>query len=152
MNGRPWVAIVMAGGTSLLGAWMMLASMGLMAGPGATRGHEWMGLVIGGVFCFGGAAAVLNQFPSPFTTAISSGLALLVVAGLTTMFGYVAFGPGHHEISSPLMIFGPKVGEASGRIMFGLGAAMGALICVLMLRSMLKRKAPAADQAPTSAA
>jgi hypothetical protein len=80
---RPWVAIILAGGTSLMGAWMMLASLGWMPGPGSTHGHEWMGLVVGGVFCFGGAAAVLNQFPSAITAAITSVLSLLVVAGLT---------------------------------------------------------------------
>jgi hypothetical protein len=146
---KPWVAIVLAGLTSLMGAWIMLASLRWIPGPGSTRGHEWMGLVVGGVFCFGGAAAVLGQFPSALTTAINNGLSLLVVLGLTSLFGFVALGPGHHQIASPFMMFGPKVGEAAGRIAFGLGTALGGLIFVMMARSILRRTV--STQAPTSA-
>jgi len=102
----------------------------------------WIAVCVGVVFAVGGLAAALTTLPGVAARRAISALTLVVVLGFAAIAGWIALGPGHHAISSPLMVFGPRVGEAGGRIMFGVGA----LICALMAALIVHR----AIHAPTS--
>ena len=135
------VTIALAWLTAAIGAFFMFQSLFLIR-PATTPpapGDEWLGVGIGAVFFCGGLSAALTPFDGRIGRAIRSALGLVVGVGLTLLLGWVAFGPGHHEISSPLVIFGPKVAEATGRAAFAVGALIGALIVVLGLRSFWRQ-------------
>ena len=95
-------------------------------------------ICIGVVFAAGGFAAMLTTLPGRAALIIKNLLALIIVLGLTSLFGWVAVGPGSRGFSSPLAILGPRVNEVSGRIMFGLGGLLGLLILVIMVRTMVR--------------
>jgi len=102
----------------------------------------WIAVCVGVVFAAGGLAAALTTLPGAAARRAISALTLVVVLGFAAIAAWIALGPGHHAISSPLMVFGPKVGEAGGRIAFGLGA----VICALLASVIVVR----AIHAPTS--
>ena len=88
-------------------------------------GDRFLTLLIGAVFLCGGIGATLTALGGRVARALASGMALVVAVGLTLLLGWVAFGPGHHAISSPFVVFGPRVAEATGRVAFALGALVG---------------------------
>ena len=101
-------------------------------------GDRLLTLVIGAVFLCGGLGATLTALGGRWAKLVASGMALVVGLGLTTLFGWAAFGPGRHAISSPFMVFGSKIAEATGRGAFAVGALLGALLVAQMLRTWLR--------------
>ena len=135
--------ILCGGAAMLIGGFYALWGLGLIpVRPHADDAPPWVAVCVGVVFAAGGLAAVLTLAPGMSARRAINALATLILGGFAAIEGWIALGPGHHAISSPLMLFGPKVGEIGGRAAFGLGGIICALVAVLAARSVF--------QAPTS--
>lgn len=144
MSGSSKVGTLVGGGAAMLaGAFYTLWGLGFIPlKPHPGDAPPWIAVCVGVVFAAGGLAATLTTLPGVAARRAISALTLVVVLGFAAIAGWIALGPGHHAISSPLMVFGPKVGEAGGRVMFGFGA----VVCALMAALIVHR----AIHAPTS--
>jgi len=135
MPGNSKLGVLVGGGAAMMiGGFYTLWGLGVIP----VRGHSgdappWIAVCAGVVFAAGGLAATLTTFPGAAARRANSALALVVVLGFAAIAGWIALGPGHHAISSPLMLFGPKTGELGGRIAFGFGALLCALMAALIV-------------------
>jgi hypothetical protein len=106
------------------------------------------------MFLFAGIIAIIRSFTgsepngdlpataSPILRAFNSGLGLLIVVGLATMFSWVAFGPGVRHFTVSAGGFAGQTsggGDVVGRVMFGLGAILGWVMVAVMVRYMARR-------------
>jgi hypothetical protein len=126
---------------------MGVGAIGILAGLGYLpkgRGDPTIPMVqqqavaicIGAAFAAAGVSALLTAWPGRVTRIARTLLGFIVVLGLTAVFGWVAIGSGSRGFSSPLAIFGNRVNDIGGRIMFGFGALMGLLFLVRMSRGV----------------
>jgi len=144
MNGSKVTTIVVGALTVAMGALGIAGGLGLLpAGPADPTipliQQRAVAICIGVVFAAGGLAAMLTTLPGRAALIVKNLLALVIVVGLTALLGWVALGPGSRDFASPAAILGPRVNAVSGRIMFGLGALLGLLMLIFMVRSMLRR-------------
>lgn len=144
MNGSRVTTIIVGAITVAMGAFIIAGGLGFLPrGPADPTvpliQQQAITLCIGVVFAAGGIAAMLTTAPGRASRILNGLLGLVIVVGLTSLLGWVAIGPGSRGFASPLAILGPKVNEVSGRIMFGLGALLGLLILVFMVRGMFRR-------------
>jgi hypothetical protein len=144
MSGNSKVATVVYGGVAVvIGGFYTLWGLGFIPlKPHPGDAPPWIAVCAGVVFAAGGLAATLTILPGPAARRAISALTLVVVLGFAAIAGWIALGTGPRAISSPLMVFGPKVGEIGGRVMFGFGAVICALMAALIVHRAL--------QAPTS--
>jgi hypothetical protein len=141
MNGSRVTVLITGGLTVAMGAVGILSGLGYLPkgqdDPTVPMAQQQaLAICIGTVFAAGGLAAMLNGLPGRAARLANQALGLIVAFGLTVLLGWVAVGPGSRGFSSPVAILGPRVNDISGRIMFGLGAAMGLAILVLMIRGV----------------
>lgn len=148
---RMVIYLILALPTMTIGGVMMLRALGVF-GPIATTpdGPAWLGLLIGFVFFAGGASVVVkliyggnnlqqSELPAdaPWPVRLFyNGLGIGIVAGLGTLFGWIAFGPGKRHFSGS----GAFLGASVGRVMFGLAAAMALLMLIVMGIRWFKRQ------------
>ena len=136
-------AIVCGGATLLFGAFYVLLGFGVV--PHATHAGDapaWVIVCIGAMFGTGGGAVLMTLLVGRFARRALTAMTVAFVLGFAAVASWVALGPGHHDIASPLMMFGPRAGEVGGRVAFGLGA----LVCAAAASAILIR----ALRAPTS--
>ena len=142
-GGAKLSTLICGGAAALIGGFYAVWGLDLIPlAPHANDAPSWIAVCVGVVLAAGGLAAMLTTLRGAGARQAISALTLIVVVGFALIAGWIAIGPGHHAISSPLMLFGPKVGEMGGRIAFGLGA----IICGLMAALIVHRGV----QAPTS--
>ena len=114
---------------------------------------NWIAWVIGLMFSGAGLYIILTAFtgdnPSGDTAAgrfaldFRGLLAFFVMAGLASLFSWVAFGPGPRHFSASVGFVGlivPVSGDAMGRGAFGFVAVLAWCGVVLFLREMLRRR------------
>ncbi len=141
MNGSKLSALIFGAITVAIGTLGILSGFGLLPkGQGDPAipivQQQALAICIGVVFAAGGASAMLSAFGGCWAHIVNSLFGFLIVVGLTSLFVWVAIGPGSRGFSSPLAIFGPCVNEISGRILFGFAAFIGFLIAALVVRSI----------------
>jgi hypothetical protein len=105
--------------------------------------QQAVAICAGVVFAAGGLSAMLSAFPGRAARIAYNLLGLVVAVGLTSLFAWVAIGPGSRGFVSPLAIFGPHVNEIAGRVLFGVAALMGLLIAVFMVRGVGRARSSA---------
>lgn len=121
--------------TMAIGGFIMLRSLGVF-GPvtGTADGPIWLGAAIGFVFFAGGCSVILKAIYGDLDSSggelaprapaaarfLYGALGFSIVAGLGSLFTWVAFGPGERQFSGSGAFLGPFVGRA----MFGLAAAL----------------------------
>lgn len=144
MNRNSTATTLLCGAASaLIGGFYVLQGLGVIAMGETPKGGPWMALVIGGVFGLGGLAVIvktLTEAASPEGGALQrlgraavDLMAVGIAAGLTAIGAWTAFGPGERGFASPFAAFGPHINEIGGRIAFGVGAVIGALITLAMI-------------------
>ena len=141
MNGSKIIPLLLGAITLAIGAVGILAGLGFLPkGRGDSTipmvQQQAVAICIGVVFAAGGASAMLSVLPGRASRIANTILGLVVVIGLTALFGWVAIGAGSRGFASPLAIFGHRVNDIGGRIVFGLGAIMGLLFAVVMVRGL----------------
>jgi len=143
MSGNSKLATLVGGGAAMLaGAFYTLWGLGLIPlKPHRYDAPPWVAVCAGVVFVAGGLAATFTTLPGATSRRAINALAFVVVLGFAVIAGWIAIG-SHHAVSSSFMLFGRKGGDIGGRIMFGLGA----IICALMAALIVRR----AIHAPTS--
>ena len=142
-GGSKLSTFVCGGAAVLIGGFYALWGLGFIPlRPHAGDAPPWVAVCVGVTFAAGGLAAMLTLLPGPTARRAGNVLAFVILSGFAMIAGWIALAPGHRAISSPLMVFGPKVGDVGGRIMVGLGGIICILVAVLAARSAL--------QAPTS--
>ena len=138
-----------------------LALMGVL--PTAPRtpddAPDWFGILFGLAFLFAGIVMMARSFAGTdaqgnlSATApralqfLNNGLGLLVVISLATMFTWISIGPGKRHFMVSVSAGGLTEpagagGDMLGRVMFGLGAVMGWVMVVLMVRYFARRRQP----------
>lgn len=148
---RVIIYLVIVVPTVAIGAFLMLRSLGAFGTIATTPdGPAWLGVIMGFVFFAGGVSVIIKMFYGPEAMAQSglpaqapwpirlfyNSLGAGIVAGLGTLFGWVAFGPGERNFSGS----GAFLGATVGRVMFGLVAALAGFIIVLMVVRWFKRR------------
>ena len=121
---------------ALLGGFFVLEALGIAPGGAASSSDERaVGACAGAMFVAGGVAAMLTTLPGRRARLAIEGLAFVIVVGFAAIGGWIAIGPGERSFGSPLAIFGPRVNEISGRIVFGFGALVSLGVAAAMLRA-----------------
>lgn len=144
MNGAKITTLLIGALTVAIGGMGIMTGLGLLPqGQGdptiPAADKQAVAICAGVVFAAGGLAAMMSTLPGRVSRIVNAGAGFVAVVGLTSLFAWVAIGPGSRGFASPLAIFGPAVNEVSGRFLFGLVALMGLAMAVLMVRSMFRR-------------
>jgi hypothetical protein len=129
------------------GVFPILIGTGVVA-PSTGDAPGWVGTAAGALFIFAGFDIILDYAiaggvgpdgdlkpGTPTAIRVANLIFGLVIVGLlTSIFGWVAFGPGERHFTSTLTLpFMPlrwQSGELSGRIAFGGAAVLGAVMFV----------------------
>jgi hypothetical protein len=121
--------------TMALGGFIMFHSLGVFGAVASTKDAPvWLGVAIGFVFFAGGCCVILKaifgdldsgggELPPQAPAAarfLYGALGISIVAGLGSLFSWVAFGPGERQFGGSGAFLGPFVGRA----MFGLAALL----------------------------
>jgi hypothetical protein len=121
--------------TMAIGGFIMLHSLGVFGAVASTKDAPvWLGVAIGFVFFAGGCSVILKaifgdidsgggELPPQAPAAarfLYGALGFSIVAGLGSLFTWVAFGPGERQFGGSGAFLGPLVGRA----MFGLAALL----------------------------
>jgi hypothetical protein len=119
-----------------------LAMDWIHAPPENFHAPRWVVGVAGLVFFAGGFAPLVNA--SDKNSWGSSTLVLVVVAGMASVFNWVAFGDGPRQFSGGMSLGGigtpTPVSAAGGRIAFGIGAVILDMILLGILWQFVRRK------------
>jgi hypothetical protein len=127
---------------------VLMIGMALHVVPAHNPGNtpQWVGVAAGLAFVLAGAAIIVGYAVAggaaqdgdlspgtPFGVRLTQYLLGLSIVGLMTAIGaWVAFGPGRREFSiSGLPVLGPRAGEVMGRVAFGVGTVLSAVVFVL---------------------
>ncbi|MBV9509349.1 MAG: hypothetical protein JO303_03595 [Caulobacteraceae bacterium] len=134
--------------TIAIGAVGILAGLGLMpAGPSdptvPMAQQRAVAIAIGATFAAGGAGAIASTFVGPAPKIAKGVFGFIAALGLTSLFAWIALGPGGRNISGPTIIFGGRINEICGRIAFGFATLLGLLILVFMIRDAWRSRAKA---------
>jgi hypothetical protein len=143
MNGAKVITLLVGALTVAIGGVGILAGLGFLPkGQGdptiPAADQQAVAICVGVVFAAGGLAAMLTTLPGRVSRILNGVLGLVVIVGLTSLFAWVAIGPGSRGFASPLAKFGPAVNEVSGRFLFGVVALMGLAMAILIVRSMFR--------------
>ena len=138
---RPHVPpLAMGGMVILMGSVPVLAAVGIIPTDDAFwLAPRWVGGIAGGVFVVAGlfilTKPAVDRLEPQMRKQIAGLFPLLIVSGLATISGWVAFGSGERQfsttISNWLVVFSSGGSELVGRIAFGLGAV--ALIVITII-------------------
>jgi hypothetical protein len=134
-----------------IGLFYLLYALGIFGPAAHGNGKDpiWLGFVFGLIFLFGGLAVVIQTavnrgaaseetLPAsmpPFLKLIHHVMALAIVASLGILASWVAFGPGARHFTGS----GSILGEAGGRLMFGIGAVLVWVVLLAMAVSAVRR-------------
>jgi hypothetical protein len=134
-----------------IGLFYILYSTGIVGPAARPRGEEpgWLGLVIGLIFLLGGGAVVIRtaanrggaserDLPAttpPWLRFIQHAMAWTIVGLLGIVASWAAFEPGRRDFAGS----GSLVGEAGGRIAFGIGAVLIWVVLLAMVIAGVRR-------------
>ena len=143
----PRAAVALGLVFAVVGLIVIAAAFRITPTGAAGETPRWVGAAAGLVFVLlgatviigfavaGGAAADGDLPPgTPFGVRLAQyGLGLAIVALLTAIFSWIAFGPGPRQfIMTGLPALGPRAAETVGRAVFGLGAGLMAVFFVVL--------------------
>jgi hypothetical protein len=134
-----WTTLLCGGLAAAMGGFYVLQGLFFptqLAHPG--EAPPWLAVVVGGVFVSGGVAAILTTERRAWARPVINWLSFLITSGLALTAAWVALGPGHHEIASPLILLGPQSAEVGGRVAFGIGGLLAALTAGLIAHEALR--------------
>jgi hypothetical protein len=110
------------------------------------RAPAWVVLLTGGLFVLAGVVVWTQGTVAGLAVARAAGL--VMAAGLASVAGWVAFGPGPRScggsISLPLVTAWRAVPDLECRVVFGLATVMGAGMVALILAGLLRQALGAA--------
>ena len=140
---------LLCGGISAtMGGFYVLEGLGVFGRvTGAAAGDPAVVVCAGALFVAGGVAAMLTTLPGARARTAIQVLSLVIVACFAALFGWISIGAGERNFGGSLVIFGPRVNEIGGRIMFGLCA----LVCLasgMLMTGALARGVRAAPPGP----
>jgi hypothetical protein len=130
-------------------AWVFVAiGLWVMAGtPGLIQTHSspvprWVVVCFGGLFAAGGLLMLSLRNPSSLQSLHVRLLAAILCSMFATVFGWVGFGRGPRAFSTTVAVLnGATYGstsERSGRIVFGMFAALVAVLALVIWWSFAK--------------
>src|SRR5215471_12547791 len=143
----PRAAVVIGLLVALMGFLVIGLALHVVPTANPQNTPEWVGFAAGLAFVLAGAALVVGyavaggaapdgDLPpgTPFGVRLLQYLLGLGIVGLLTAIGaWVAFGPGRREFSiTGLPVLGPRAGEVMGRVAFGVGTVLTAVVFVLL--------------------
>jgi hypothetical protein len=150
------VAVVLGVLTIACGLLPLLLGFGRNHPTAPSTAPTWMGIAICLVFISGGFSVIVDygiahrrpdgEYPpntSPYVRLADTLIGLVIVGLMAAIFAWVAFGPGPRAFSSfiaiPFLAVGVHSSELTGRIAFGFGAVLFALMFLACGVSGLKR-------------
>ena len=102
--------------------------------PEELRVPAWVALPAMSSFVWAGAALLAGEYQS--ARNIAPWLGVLATIGLLVPAAWIALGPGPRECTAVLPFFSTSASDWMCRGAFGLGALLGLLILILMLRRL----------------
>ena len=144
------LAIILGLVTAAIGLFLMLLAAGVFQSGQQSTGQEprWIGIAIGLIFLLGGFAGVTQMVVGGNTTTgelpktaplwlrLSYQLSCLaIVVSLGALATWVALGPGERRFTGS----GAFLGEAGGRVAFGIGAAIIWLVLAALAFHKIRR-------------
>src|SRR5262245_1026429 len=143
----PKAAIVVGLVVALMGLLVIGMALHIIPTDRPADAPPWVGFAAGLAFVLAGAAIIVGfaiaggaapdgDLPPgpPFGVQLTQYLLGLGIVGLLTAIGaWVAFGPGpRHFTVTGLPLLSPRAQEALGRVTFGVGAVLCALVFVVL--------------------
>lgn len=143
----PKAAVAVGLFAALMGLLVIGMALGIVPARVSEGTPPWVGAAAGLAFILTGAAIIVGyavaggatpdgDLPpgTPFGVRLTQYvLGLGIVGLLTAIGGWVAFGPGPRQFSiTGLPVLGPRAGEVMGRVAFGIGAVLAAVIFVAL--------------------
>lgn len=126
-----------------IGLIAVAAGLGLAAliytHPEQLRAPAWVAYLASASFVVAGLAAVAREFGR---TRLGDGLACLILAGMLVTGGWIALGPGTRQCLASGWHLGAIMSEGACRGVFGLGAAVTAIILIHALRRLVRPRMP----------
>lgn len=150
----PRAAIAIGAGLIAFGGFIALSVLGLVTGtPPPHEAPPWVGACAGLVFVFGGGAMIVGyalaggatpdgDLPpgTPLWMRVTQmTLGLGIVGALSAVASWVAFGPGPRTFTASGTFASGQTSERVGRMVFGAGAALLAVVFVALLVVSVKR-------------
>lgn len=132
--------VAMGGMVILMGMVPVLAAVGVIPTDDSSwNAPRWVGAIAGGLFVVAGVFILTKRTVDRLEPHLQKQIAglfpLLIVSGLATISGWVAFGPGERQFESGaanwLVGVSWSGGDLVGRIAFGLGAVALLVITVI---------------------
>jgi hypothetical protein len=123
------------------GAAVAIGMLGLLMmhlHPENLRVPAWVAFPPMSAFVWAGCALLMGEYGA--TRRFAPWLGVLATIGLMVPAAWIAFGPGPRECTAILVFLSTAASDWACRGAFGLGALLGLLILVLMVRSVLNRK------------
>ena len=132
---------------ALIGGLVIAMALHIIPVDASGDAPQWVGVLAGLAFVLAGAAIIVGfavaggaapdgDLPpgTPFAVRLTQYLLGLGIVGLLTVIAaWVAFGPGHREFGiTGLPLVRARSGETMGRVVFGIGAVLSAIVFIAL--------------------